>query len=267
MRPLLVSIAAALSFAAEAPLGGARIWYQDSGGAGVPVVLLHAASSSSAVWEQQISTISAAGFRTIAYDRRGYGKTVGGGDAGSAVDDLLGLLNYLKIDRAHLVGTAAGGGIVFDFVLSHPDRVRSLVVANSIGNVRDADYLAMSNRLRPQPQFDALPVEFRELGPSYRAANSEGTAKWAALAKDARNGDPVQRPKNSITFTKLESLRLPVLLITGDADLYTPPSVLRLFVARIKNAETAIVPESGHSAFWENPEFFTRRVMDFISKH
>lgn len=55
--------------------------------------------------------------------------------------------------------------------------------------------------------------------------------------------------------------------MTGDADLYTPPSVLRLFVERIDHAEYFIIPETGHSSFWENPEVFNQRVLEFIAQH
>jgi pimeloyl-ACP methyl ester carboxylesterase len=65
----------------------------------------------------------------------------------------------------------------------------------------------------------------------------------------------------------LETLRVPTFLVTGDADLYTPPSVLRLFAARIKHAETLVVPEVGHSAYWEQPAAFNRAVLSFIAKH
>ena len=56
-------------------------------------------------------------------------------------------------------------------------------------------------------------------------------------------------------------------MLTGDADLYTPPAVLRLFRARLKHAEFLIVPEAGHSAYWEQPEIFNRAVLGFIRKH
>jgi pimeloyl-ACP methyl ester carboxylesterase len=86
-------------------------------------------------------------------------------------------MDHLGLDRIHLVGTAAGAIGSLDFALSFPQRLRSLVVANSIGGVQDEDYLALGRRLRP-PQFDALPAEVRELGPSYRAADPEGTRRW-----------------------------------------------------------------------------------------
>jgi len=141
--------------------------------------------------------------------------------------------------------------------------VRSLVIANSIVGVQDEDYVAMSRRLRPSPEFNALPVEVRELGPSYRAANPEGTRRWSELAQHVAS----QPSKNRITWAALETIEAPTLLITGDADLYTPPSVLRMFAERFPNCESLVIPECGHSAFWEQPEAFTRAVLDFLQKH
>jgi pimeloyl-ACP methyl ester carboxylesterase len=65
----------------------------------------------------------------------------------------------------------------------------------------------------------------------------------------------------------LETLKVPTLLLTGDADLYAPPAVMRLFADRIKRAESLVVPEAGHSAYWEQPEIFNREVLTFIRKH
>jgi pimeloyl-ACP methyl ester carboxylesterase len=65
----------------------------------------------------------------------------------------------------------------------------------------------------------------------------------------------------------LESIRTPTLLITGGADLYAPPPVLQLFAARIKGSEVLIVPEAGHSTYWEQPEVFNRAVLAFLGKH
>jgi pimeloyl-ACP methyl ester carboxylesterase len=255
---------------AEVP--GARLWYTDSGGSGVAVVFLLAATGSSAAWEHQIPAFTKAGFRVIAYDRRGFGRTTvdpAGPQPGTGADDLRGLIAHLGIARLHLVATAAGGFVAWDFVLSFPDTLRSLVVANSIGGVQDEEYVALGRRLRP-PAFAALPPDFRELGPSYRAANPEGTRRWLELERTNRpdGATPVpQGTRNRVTFARLETITTPTLLLTGDADLYAPPAVLRFFAARIKGAESVIVPETGHSAFWEQPEIFNRTVLDFIGRH
>jgi pimeloyl-ACP methyl ester carboxylesterase len=257
---------------AYAEVRGARIFYIDTGGSGTPVVLLHAATGSSRVWEYQIPVFAAAGYRVVAFDRRGWGRTrpdPAGPQPGTGADDLMGLLDHLNLQRVHLVSTAAGAFVALDFAVSFPERVRSLVVANTIGGVQDADFQELGRRLRP-PQFDTLPPEFRELGPAYRAANAEGTRRWMDLEKISRPEGPrapAQPLRNRLTFSLLESIRLPVLLVTGGADLYAPPAVMALFAARIRNSESLVVPAAGHSTYWEQPEVFNRAVLNFIGKH
>lgn len=251
-----------------AEIRGLRIWYEEVG-RGEPIVLLHAGGGSCAMHATQLKAFAAAGYRAISYDRRGYGRTEAtAGAAGDTVDDLVALLDHLGLERLHLVGTAAGGIVAFDFALSHPQRVRSLVVANSIGGVQDEDYLALQKRLRPSPHFDALPAELRELGPSYRAENPDGVEQWRALEHVARHQDGLRLPptKNRLTFARLAELRVPTLLLTGDADLYTPPAVLRLFARSIPGAKSVVIPECGHSAYWEQPERFNREVLDFVAQ-
>jgi pimeloyl-ACP methyl ester carboxylesterase len=258
---------------AYADVPGARLWYVDTGGAGTPVVFLHAATGTSQVWEHQIQPFVSAGYRFIAYDRRGHGRTVIDKTApqpGTAADDLQALLALLRVDRFHLVGTAAGGFVAFDYALSFPERLRSLTVANSIGGVQDEEYLALHRRLRPSPQFDALPVDVREVGPAYRAADATGTARWVELARQSRLGRPLPSPqtfKNRVTFARLETIRVPTLLISGGADLYSPPPVMRLFADRMKGAETIAVPDAGHSTFWEQAELFNRSLVAFLKRY
>jgi pimeloyl-ACP methyl ester carboxylesterase len=255
-------------------LPGLRLWCVDTGGKGDTIVALHAATGSSQVWEHQIPAFTRAGYRFIACDRRGYGRTVveGGatGPPAAAADDVEQLAQALGLLKLHLIGTAAGGIVAIDYALSFPSRLRTLVVANSIGGVQDPDYLEMGRRLRPSPQFEALPPDFRELGPSYRAANPEGVARWLALERTSRAPGavtPAQPIKNRITFSALASLAVPTLLLTGDGDLYTPPAVLRLFAARITGSTTLVITEAGHSAYWEQPDRFNAAVLDFLRKH
>jgi pimeloyl-ACP methyl ester carboxylesterase len=249
---------------------GARLAYVDSGGSGIPVVLLHAATGSSRVWEYQVPAFTSAGYRVIAYDRRGFGQTTtSGGPASTAPDDLDALVAYLRLDRVHLVGTAAGGIVATDYALSFPARLRSLVIANSIVGVQDDDYLALGRRLRPKA-FGDLPADFRELGPAYRAGNPAGTDRWLALEQSsrARGASPEpQPPKNHITFQALSTIRTPTLLITGDADLYAPPPAMDLVLQRIAGAETLVIPAVGHSAYWEQPDIFNQAVLSFIRRH
>ena len=259
-----MALAAALVLAQSA----ATLNFTDTGGTGVPVVLMHAATGSVLSWEHQTPAFVKAGYRVIAFDRRGWGKTPATpGAPGTAADDLIALMDSLHIDRFHLVGTAAGGFVTFDTALSFPSRLRSFVIANSIGGVTDPEFVAQDRRLRP-PEFAALPAELREVSPSYRASNPEGTKRWLELEKQSRApGAPAQPLKNAITLAKLETISVPAMLLTGDADLIAPPPVLRMFAKHLKRAETVIVPEAGHSTYWEQPEAFNRAVLNFIKKH
>jgi pimeloyl-ACP methyl ester carboxylesterase len=257
---------------AFADVPGARLSYIDSGGTGVPIVLMHAATGSSRVWEYQLPALTAAGYRVIAYDRRGHGDTSvqASSPSSPAADDLDHLMTHLRIQRFHLLGTAAGGIVSMDYALSFPGRLRSLVIANSIVGIQDEEYLALGRRLRPSPQFDALPPDVRELGPSYRASNPEGTKRWIDLERASRpdgSRPPPVTSRNRVTFALLEMLTVPTLLVTGDADLYTPPPVLQLVAGRVKGAESLVIDGAGHSAYWEQPEAFNRAVLDFIRKY
>lgn len=265
----VLSFSQAATTGTYADLPGVRIWYVDTGGKGVPVVFLHSNTGSSANWEHQIPAFTSANFRFIAYDRRGWGRSVTepGAPPDTGADDLHALMKHLKVDRFHLVATAGGGFVGLDYALSFPQELRSLVIANSIGGMQDEDYVELGRRLRPPP-FDALPPELREVGPAYRAANPDGTRRWIELEHMSRqNGAQAQPFRNRMTFALLENIKVPALFITGDADMYAPPPLVKLFTARIKNSEMKIIPEAGHSSYWEQPGAFNDAVLKFIRKH
>lgn len=250
------------------PLPGLRLAYSDTGGAGTPVVLLHAGTGSKDLWEHQIGPLHAAGHRVIAYSRRGHrGSDLGPAEApGTGSGDLLALADHLGLARFHALGTAAGAIVAMDFALSHPDRLISLTLACTILGVVEPDYLALSQRLRP-PGFMAMPADFRELGPAYRAANPSGVARWLALEHAAIPGAQLRQPvANAITWAALRGLDLPCLLLTGDADLWAPPPVQRLFAQHLPRAEQVVIAEAGHSAHWEQPEAFNAAVLDFLRR-
>lgn len=252
-------------------VGGARLWYWDTGGSGPAVVLMHAASQSGAGWGYQQPVFAAAGFRTIGYSRRGSFRSEAGptGDPGLACDDLLRLVDHLKIDRVHLVALALGAFYALDFALLYPQRLRALSITSSFLGIDDSEkeYLDANNRLRPK-EFDALPVEFKELHPSYRAGNPQGVAAWVQLSRDANPGPRVRQKRPlPLTWTRLESIRHPTLLMTGDGDLYTPPALLRMQAAHMQQAETFVIPEAGHAGNWEQPQVFNAKVLDFLRRH
>ena len=254
-------------------LPGVRLWYNDTGGSGTPVLFLHAATGTTESWVYQTPAFSAAGYRCIAYDRRGAGRSQPAPTAeqpGYASDDLHGLADHLGLDRFHLVATAAGGIGGLDYALLYPERVRSLVVANSIGGVQDPSYLEVQSRLRP-PEIQGLPIELRELGASYRGINPEGTRRWLQIERASRpegHQGPGRPPlRQPMTYARLETMRVPVLMLVGGADLLTPPALMRLLAERIPDCQFVTVCDSGHSAFWEEPETWNRLVLEFLGRH
>src|SRR5215469_3292977 len=117
LAAVLASLAPARSRAAESPpsgryaqLPGVKLWFIDTGGAGTPVVLLHANTGTSASWAAQFPAFSRESYRVIAFDRRGWGKSTAdpasGSELGSTASDLDALAAYLKLEKFHLVGVA-----------------------------------------------------------------------------------------------------------------------------------------------------------------
>ena len=253
-------------------LPGLDLWYNDSGGTGTPVLFLHAASGTCESWVYQLPVFTATGYRCITYDRRGWGRsqpTSTGEQPGFASDDLHGLADHLGLQRFHLVATAAGGISGLDYALLHPERVRSLVVANSIGGVQDTSYLEVQQRLRPPP-IQALPVELRELGPSYRGLNPAGTDRWMAIERASRaqgSHGPGQPLRHPMTLARLATMQVPVLMVAGEADLLSPPALMRLLAAPLPQCQFTTIPEAGHAAFWEQPDLWNRLVLKFIGQH
>ena len=252
-----------------AELPGVHLSYWDTGGRGEPLVLLHPVTGTSAIWAYQQPVFAKAGYRVIAYSRRGHGLSEAGSkdDAGTGAGDLQALVDHLGLQRFHLLGSAAGGFILPDYAISHPDRLISMLMVNSQGGIRDPSYQKVTADLAPEG-FAKLPAAFRELGPSYRAANPAGTAQWSEMEKAATpNGRVGQRMQNDLNWRAVEGITTPTLLMTGSADLYMPPTRLLGFAAHLPRAEIKVLSEAGHSGYWEQPLAFNRAVLDFLGRH
>ena len=256
---------------AFAELPGVKLWFTDTGGSGVPIVLLHANTGTSAVWEKQIASFSQAGYRVIAFDRRGWGKSIAnpatGPQPGSIADDLDALAESLKLDRFHLLGIAGGGFAALDYAAWRPERLRSLVIAASTGQMAEKEIADFVARLEI-PGLRKLPAVYREVGPSYRGANPDGTKRWIEIDEHARQGDaPAQPLRTPNTFAKIGTIATPTLVIAADADLLAPPALMRIWADHMKNHEWAVVTDSGHAMAWEQPDIFNEKVLAFIKRH
>lgn len=251
-----------------AELPGTHLGYWDTGGTGEPIVLLHPASGSALVWLYQQPVFAKAGYRVIAYSRRNYYNSdlAPEDNPGTASEDLQNLVEFLRLEKFHLVSSAAGGSVAADYALSHPERLLSLTVSSN--NLAAASgYIAEAAAKIRIKEWDDLPRWFRELGPSYRGANPEGVKKWIELNHKSETGRGArQKLANVVTPEKLETLKVRTLLMTGAADMFTPPSVTRMIARHVPDNEVVIVGECGHSPYWERPEVFNRTVLGFIGR-
>jgi pimeloyl-ACP methyl ester carboxylesterase len=251
-----------------ADLPGVRLWFTDTGGNGEPVVLLHANTGTSEVWEPQVAALSKAGYRVIAFDRRGWGRSKAdpatGAQPGHAAEDLHALADYLLLGRFHLVGVAGGGFVALDYAAWHPDRLSSLVVGASTGSVNDPAIQDFIARIEI-PGIRSLAAHYREVSASYRGANPEGTKRWLEIEHDARQPNaPAQPLRSSNTFAKLGGITTRTLVVAADADLLAPPALMRLWARHVKGARWATVADAGHSIAWEQPDVFNDIVLRFL---
>src|SRR5919108_3236778 len=203
-----------------ADLPGTRLGYWDTGGDGTPVVFLHPASGSALVWLYQQPAFANAGYRVIAYSRRNhYNSDLAPEDnPGIGSEDLHSLIEFLEVKKFHAVSSAAGGSVATDYAFSHPERLLSLTVSSNNLAARDGYIAETAARIRPK-EVERLPRWLWEIGPSYRAANPEGVEKWIELNHKSETGKGArQRLANIVTPAKLETLKVPTLLMTGAAD-------------------------------------------------
>jgi pimeloyl-ACP methyl ester carboxylesterase len=233
-------------------------------------VLSHPGRGSALTWPYQQPVFAKAGFRTIAYSRRGYFGSPAGSksDTGNYADDLNALVEHLNVEKFHILGLAAGGFAVSDYVVSYPENLLSMTIVCSLFGLWDKNIDERLDFILPK-SFGDLPPEFKELGPSYRWAHPEGVREWIKMEEKSR-GNGVrhgQQAKSKITWKKIREAKIPSFFIAGGADLYQPPSMMRAAAREIPRSQTLVVSESGHAVQWEQPELFNQAVIEFFKKH
>jgi pimeloyl-ACP methyl ester carboxylesterase len=262
-----------------AELPGVRLWYADTlqaaqgtaGSAGA-IVFLHAFTGTHESFLPQLEAFATAGYRAIAFDRRGWGQSTAeprtGPQPGYAADDLNALCDHLRLDRFHLVGVAAGAQVALDYAAWQGARLRSLVLAASLGpGANEPEIAAFSARIAI-PGLQVLPADYREVGASYRGANPEGVQAWLQIAARARQANAAPQPFRSPNrYAKLAEIDVPALVLAGGADLLSPPALMRLWAAHLPRAEWSLIPEAGHALNTEQPEAFNAEVLRFVCKH
>lgn len=206
---------------AELAVGADRLWYDDTGGSGDPVVLLHPGITDSTIWERLLPLLT--GLRVVRFDRRGFGQSPNPAEEWTAVGDLVALLDHLGAERAHLVGNSMGGEASLALAVTDPGRVASLtLLCPGIGGYPwpEDDY----------PELMAAWMAAKEAGDTAALAKLQ-EGMWFAAGSDAYLSEQVRRATeldfspaaeleqpNPEQWSKVEAISAPTTVIAASLD-------------------------------------------------
>jgi non-heme chloroperoxidase len=267
---------------------GTQIFYKDWG-SGRPVVLSHGWPLNSDSWEAQALFLASNGYRIIAHDRRGHGRstqTWGGNEMDTYADDLAAVIEHLDLREATLVGFSTGGGEVARYVGRHgTGRVAQVVLVSAV-----PPFMLLTDDNPggvPMEVFDAIRAgsladrsqQYKDLaaGPFFGnnrlgAKVSQGIqdAFWLqGLAAGHRNAYECIAAFSATDFRPdLDAIDVPTLVIHGDDDQVVPFAVGGLASAeRIKNANLIVYPGAPHGITDTHKEQLGEDLLDFLKGH
>ena len=257
-----------------APVHGTRLYYEVNG-TGPAIVLIHGGQLDSRMWDDQVPVL-AHRFTVIRYDVRGFGGSGMPDRPYSDADDLDGLLGYLKIADAHVVGLSLGGRIAVDLAVAHPRRVRSLTLAgpglagHESPNSQEAD-LRMWNLIQAARDDGPESVTELWLKDPFMAPAMEQARLVSQLRRLAREnahcwlGNPVlQRSPKPLAATRLNEIKVPTLLVLGDRDVPQIKATIATLEKGIKGSKSVVIKGAGHMVNMEKPDEFNRALLNFL---
>lgn len=261
-----------------------RELYYEVRGEGPAVVLVHSAIADSSLWDRQADAL-ASRFRVVRYDVAGFGRSPLRPGPFSHVADLHALVEHLDLSRAAVAGNSMGGRIALEYALEHPDVVERLVlVAAGLPDHEWSEEMqradAEEERLFEAGDFEGAAdgqVRFWVDGPArgpdavdpglrerFRRMVLRSYELYAAAAK---NGEPARaqwlEPPAS---ERLGEIRIPTLLVVGDADASDLLAIADELERRIPDARKAVVPDAAHALPLERPEELDRLLLEFLGE-
>lgn len=253
-----------------------RLSYDDQG-SGPAVILLHGYPLCRAMWQPQLKDLSAAGYRVIAPDLRGFGTSPLAQDRVSMdtyADDVIALMDDLGLGRAVVVGMSMGGYVLFNLLERYPQRLAGAVFSvtraaadDAAGKLRRSALAQEVAEGRPQAVVDA----FKEIlfAPQTLADQPELVARvWGWLETTAPagliGGLLAMRDRRD-ALALLASIEVPALVIGAELDRAIPPEHSRAIAAGIPGAHLTILPGVGHMANLEAPDAFNGLLLEFLA--
>ncbi len=226
------------------------------------------------MWKEQ-AALCEPSFRVITYDQRGHGQSeLGNGRYMFEffVDDLLGLMDRLKIEKAVLCGLSMGGYVALRMAERHPERIRGLVLCDTKSEADpDAGKLkrAADLKLIQEQGLKAFAEKFS------KAVLAPSNAQNTALLDRVRGmilGNPTEGVQATLialatrtdTTASLSRIQVPTLILVGEHDAVTPPAASAAMKERIPHSKMVTIPNAGHMSNLENPSVFNSHLSEFL---
>eukprot|EP00930_Biecheleria_cincta_P061629 TRINITY_DN4719_c0_g1_i2.p1 TRINITY_DN4719_c0_g1~~TRINITY_DN4719_c0_g1_i2.p1 ORF type:complete len:304 (-),score=29.65 TRINITY_DN4719_c0_g1_i2:76-987(-) len=254
-------------------VNGVELHYEDTcpeTDASMPVlVFLHGAFGNSMSWWQNIPVFQDH-FRCIAFDNRGFGRSPDPSGEGLKhyINDLEAFIEHLKVDKVCLMAQSMGGRAALGYTCRKPERVIALVMASNWGGFSWPEQELRAKTIAPAETFE--PTQIRGLSLRFQEKNRSLTYIFKQIGsafspgpKPALGGPTPGGP----TLKEVRSLRVPVLVISGQVDSVFPASMLKEFAAQLPKSEYVEVAGAGHSVYYEMPDRFNEISMEFLQKH
>lgn len=252
---------------------GIGINYEITGSGPCWVTLSHSLACDLGMWAPQMAALTAR-YTVLRFDTRGHG----GSDAPSGAytleqmaDDVIGLLDALKVERTHFVGLSMGGMIGQHVALKVPERLDSLVLADTTSRYPLEAQAVWPERIKLVTEQGMEPLVESTLArwftAPYRAAHPEVMARIGGLIRTTPVAGYIgcchAIPRIDVT-ERLRELKMPALVIVGDQDAGTPPAMAREIAQAIPGARLEIIPGAAHLSNIEQAETFNRLLLGFI---
>lgn len=241
------------------------IFYEETG-SGPAIIFAHGAGGNHLSWWQQVP-LFAKSYRCVAFDHRGWGRSVPTGGPGPAafVDDLIALMDELRIDRAALVAQSMGGWTCLGAALQAPERVAALVMADTIGGLMTDDIRGPWEAGRARLQGEGLETL------AYDRGLRERDPALAFLYEEIMGLNPPRDPALLGALGELSpdpaavaELPMPILWVVGGNDPLIPPAAMRAAHAHVPGSEYYEVPATGHSVYFERATEFNGQLNRFL---
>ena len=256
----------------RADVNGLSVAYERTG-SGPALVLLHGFTHDSRVWRPQLEGL-AHQFTVIAWDAPGAGQSADPPETfgiGDWAECLAVFLDAVGVQRAHIIGLSWGGLLAQEFYRRHSARVRSLVLADTYAGWKGSlpepvpeERLAACRRDASLPPSEFVPRYLLGMfGPYPRQEAREELARIMSDFHPLGFRLMATALARADTRDLLPTIRVPTLLVWGDADARSPLTVAHQMHDAIPGARLAVIPGAGHVSNLEHPAQFNAEVRDF----